>query len=151
MNYEQTSCENSSISTSSRRDFLKIAGAAVCAAAGAATLGGCSPKLPQSGAEASTALSSEVAWDEETDVLVVGSGMAGLASAVTVATEGEGATCLLLEKGTSPLGGGNSQFSSGYVLWTEDPENFLSYMKELRGGFSATPDDVLEALSLIHI
>lgn len=145
MNYEQTSCENSSISTSSRRDFLKIAGAAVCAAAGAATLGGCAPKLPQSGAEASTALSSEVAWDEETDVLVVGSGMAGLASAVTVATEGEGATCLLLEKGTSPLGGGNSQFSSGYVLWTEDPENFLSYMKELRGGFSATPDDVLEA------
>lgn len=105
MNYEQTSCENSSISTSSRRDFLKIAGAAVCAAAGAATLGGCAPKLPQSGAEASTALSSEVAWDEETDVLVVGSGMAGLASAVTVATEGEGATCLLLEKGTSPLGG----------------------------------------------
>ena len=45
-------------------------------------------------------------WDEETDVLVVGGGLAGMAAAVTVATEGDGATCLLLEKGASELGDG---------------------------------------------
>ena len=127
----------------SRRDFVKLGMAGVFATAGMAGLAGCSS--PEKGDDAANADETAIAWDEETDVLVVGSGMAGLAAAVTVATEGGGATCLLLEKGKSELGGGNSQFSSGYVLWTEDPENFLKYMKELRGGFTATPDDVLEA------
>lgn len=135
------------IATSSRRDFLKVAGVGACAVLGAG-LAGCSPSRSgqnEGASDTATVQSEDVSWDEETDVLVVGSGMAGLASAVTVATEGEGATCLLLEKSASELGGGNSQYSSGYVLWTEDPDNFLTYMKELRGGFTATPDDVLEA------
>ena len=129
----------------SRRDFLKIAGAGALTMAGMASLAGCSPSAKADDAAVSGGSTADISWDEETDVLVVGAGMAGLAAAVTVATEGEGATCLLLEKGNSELGGGNSQFSSGYVLWTEDPESFLKYMKELRGGFTATPDDVLEA------
>lgn len=127
----------------SRRDFIKMAGVGALSVVGLAGLAGCSPSAQ--GDASSTSEAADITWDEEVDVLVAGSGMAGLAAAITVATEGDGATCLLLEKGKSELGGGNTQFSSGYVLWTEEPEKFLAYMKELRGGFTATPDDVLEA------
>ena len=87
-------------------------------------------------------------WDEETDVLVVGGGLAGMAAAVTVATEGDGATCLLLEKGASELGGGNSFFSSSCVLYGADgdEDNVFEFLKELRHDDAyGTPDDVLQA------
>ena len=96
-----------------RRSFVAATGLGMLGLAGGALgLAGCSsePAQKSSGAQA-----SEVAWDEEYDVIVVGAGLAGLAAAITVATEGDGATCLLLEKSDQPAGGGNSQFSSGSV------------------------------------
>lgn len=82
-----------------------------------------------------------VTWDEEYDIVVVGAGMAGLAAAITAADEGDGATCLLLEKDATP--NGNSPFCMGMAMFTDTPDKFLPYMKSLSGG--TTPDDVLEA------
>lgn len=118
----------------SRRTFLKGAGVAAAAAATFAIAGCASP-----GKETTDA----VKWKEEYDVIVVGAGLAGLAAAVTVATEGNGAKCLLLEKDTMP--NGNSPFCQGSTLFTETPDKLLPYLKALSGG--ATPDDVLAAFA----
>lgn len=119
-----------------RRDFLKGAGAV---AAGAALgLTGCS----QPGSSTSNSVTtSEQNWDGEYDVIVVGAGIAGMTSAITVATEGEGASCLLLEKDVLP--NGNSPFCMGGTDYTDHPEDVLVYFKALIG--DSTPEDVIEA------
>ncbi len=86
----------------SRRAFLKTATVALGGAA-VAGLAGCAPAA-ETPANDKAASVDEVQWDEETDVIVVGGGLAGLAAAVTVATEGNGAKCLLLEKGPLETG-----------------------------------------------
>ena len=130
----------------SRRSFLKTTGLAL---GGALTVGMMAKAPAPALATENDAAASvdEISWDEEYDVIVVGGGLAGMASALTVALEGNGATCLLLEKDGKELGGGNSQFSAGRVLWTkpEALEGFIEYLKELRAGMDNTPDDVLEA------
>lgn len=115
-----------------RRNFVKAAGAAL---AGAAVMGlaGCSSQASSS-ADGQT-------WDEEFDVVVVGAGIAGLAAALTVATEGDGASCLLIEKGAAASG--NSPYCKGDAIWTKDPEALSKYLKAMSHG--TTPDDVLEA------
>lgn len=133
------------VKTPSRRTFLKGATAAVATAA-AASLFGCSG----GGQQADEAQVEDISWDEEADVLIVGGGLAGMSAAVTVATEGAGATCLLLEKGDSELGDGNSPFSGGVVMFGNQGEeaNLLAYLKELRQHEeTGTPDDVLEAFA----
>ena len=49
-----------------------------------------------------------------------GAGIAGLAAAITVAVEGDGASCLLMEKEPSP--NGNSPFCAGSMLYCEDAD-----------------------------
>ncbi|MEE8716651.1 MAG: FAD-binding protein [Coriobacteriales bacterium] len=130
--------------SSSRRAFLKTTGLAL----GGALTVGMAAKAPAPALAASNDAASsvnDVSWDEEYDVIVVGAGLAGMATATTVALEGAGATCLLLEKSDVEMGGGNTQFSAGMVLWTNDVEKFTKYLKELRGDMNNTPDDVLEA------
>ncbi len=130
----------------SRRAFLKTTGLAL---GGALTVGMMAKAPAPALASENDAAASvdEISWDEEYDVIVVGGGLAGMASALTVALEGNGATCLLLEKDGKELGGGNSQFSAGRVLWTkpEAQEGFTEYLKELRAEMDNTPDDVLAA------
>lgn len=126
-----------------RRSFLK--GAALAAGVGALTgLAGCAASAEPNAVQASA---SDISWDEEFDIVVVGAGLAGSSAAVATALEGNGETCLLLEKGSSPLGGGNSPFSGGSVIYTdaEHKDGCLKYWKDLRGSFTTTPDDVLEA------
>lgn len=125
----------------SRRQFIKTA-AMGTACAGVATGAGIARA---SEANELAAAVDQIVWDEEVDVLVVGSDMAGLAAACTVATEGDGVNCLLLEKGTNGMGNGNTPYSSGYVLWTEDVDRLFDYLKTLRGGYTATSDEVLRA------
>lgn len=134
--------------TTTRRDFVKGAGAGALGLIGGSVFGmaGCTPQTQQS--EPSTPTETKnLSWDEEYDVIVVGAGLAGLATAVTVATEGEGATCLLLEKSDQPAGGGNSQYSSGSVTYTDDAAAFERYLKALRGEYDGTPDDILEVFA----
>ena len=128
----------------SRRAFLRTTGATL---AGVATVGMAAQLPARALAEGNDAAASveDITWDEEFDVVVVGAGLAGMAAATTVALEGDGTTCLLLEKSAAELGGGNSQYSAGMVLWTNDTEKFTEYLKELRGDMNNTPDDVLAA------
>ncbi|MBA4392807.1 MAG: flavocytochrome c, partial [Desulfobacca sp.] len=93
-------------STLDRRNFLK-AGVAVAAATGLAlNLGkgeaeGATRKLPAK-------------WDEEIEVVVIGSGFSGLAAAAEAA--GKGAKTVILEK--MPTYGGNSIINGGvYASW----------------------------------
>ncbi|MDR0500412.1 MAG: FAD-binding protein [Coriobacteriales bacterium] len=125
----------------SRRDFIKAVGS-FGLALGALSVAGCSAKTPDNDIAQNV---SDVKWDETWDVIVVGAGLAGTSAAVTVATEGNGAKCLLLEKGASSAGGGNSPFSSGYVLYANSAKDIAVYCKALRGHMTNTPDDVIEA------
>lgn len=126
----------------SRRNFIKAAG--IVGLGAVAGLAGCQAGTPQNDAGST---GGDAAWDEEYDVLVVGGGAAGMAAALTVATEGDGTSVLLLEKGPSELGNGNSIFSSGVIFTGDDPDALFSYLQELRGEFTGTPDDVLKAFA----
>ncbi len=92
-----------------RRDALKItAGLGALAAVNALGL-----HLTGSNAEAATK-KLPTKWDEEWDVVVVGSGFAGLAAAAEAA--GKGAKVVVLEK--MPTYGGNSIINGGvYAAW----------------------------------
>lgn len=120
----------------SRRGFLKGAGLALAGTA-AFSLAGCA-----AGSDKSTNDSSvNVSWDEEYDVIVVGAGIAGVTAAITVADEGDGASCLLLEKDTAP--NGNSPFCAGWQLFIDDVDETMIYLNNLIG--ESTPEDVIRA------
>ncbi|MDR0514746.1 MAG: FAD-binding protein [Coriobacteriaceae bacterium] len=126
---------------SSRRDFIKSVGC-FGLALGALSVTGCSSQTPTNDTVSKV---EDISWDETWDIIVVGAGLAGTSAAVTVATEGEGAKCLLLEKSPADFGGGNSPYSSGYVLYAKSAADITVYLKALRGHMTNTPDDVIEA------
>jgi flavocytochrome c len=82
-----------------RRDFVKGLAATGLAVAGAATLSGCG------GAPSA----ESIKWNEEADVVVVGSGFAGLAAALEAIEAG--ASVKVIEK--MPTAGGNSIINGG--------------------------------------
>ena len=126
----------------SRRTFLKTAGVALAGAAGLGIVG-CAPQGSTGNGASTASAGADTKWDEEFDVVVVGAGCAGQAAAITVALEGNGATCLLAEKGTMPSG--NSPYCKGTVVYAEDEDAFNQYMLEMRGEEGTTPDDVIAA------
>lgn len=127
----------------SRRGFVKGAGLALAGAAFG--LAGCAAGDGKTnGADASAAQGSGVSWDEEYDVVVVGAGIAGITAAITVAEEGDGASCLLLEKGAAPSG--NSPFCAGWQLYLDDVDEAMVYLNELIG--ESTPEDVIRAFAV---
>lgn len=130
--------------THSRRNFIKAAGLAALTGAAAMAMG-CAPTANKGGnANDVVENVSDIAWDGEFDVIVVGAGIAGLATAATVASEGDGKTCLLLEKSDSC--GGNSFMSSGFCMHAEDADAlYNTYIKGLEGGSNCTPEDVMRA------
>ncbi len=89
----------------SRRRFMQGAAAAVSGAVAADVQGtqrGTSSKISDK-------------WDREADVVILGTGFAGLAAAITVADAG--AKAIVLEKMPSQYEGGNSRVS-GNMWWT---------------------------------
>ncbi|SMP63654.1 flavocytochrome c [Anoxynatronum buryatiense] len=87
-----------------RRKFLKQATIAGAALAGVSLLPGCVSQLAED-----TQSDKDIVWNEETDVLVVGSGFAGFAAAIEA--KETGADVMLIEK--MPLIGGNSMINGG--------------------------------------
>jgi flavocytochrome c len=81
-----------------RRDFLKGIATAGLAVAGVTALAGCGPKTTEG-----------IKWNEEADVVVIGSGFAGLAAAIEA--KNAGATVKVIEKMPTP--GGNSIINGG--------------------------------------
>ncbi len=90
-------------SSSSRRDFLKNAGIAGLGVAAMSAL----PKT-------AVAAAAPQSWDSETDVVIVGSGYAGLCAAIEAADAG--ASVIIIEK--EPVYGGNSILCAGNSLWS---------------------------------
>ena len=96
----------------SRRDILR-GGIGVGVVA---STGGLAMNLASPGTAEGAARKLPTKWDETYDIVVVGSGFAGLAAAAEAAKAG--AKILILEK--MPVYGGNSIISSGsYVAWTD--------------------------------
>ena len=120
----------------SRRSFIKQAAVAVTAAGGF-TIASCA-SAAEPGEQTKV---DDITWDAEYDVVVAGAGAAGMVAALTVATEGDGATCLLLEKGSAP--GGNTPYALGMQMYTEHPDELKVHIEALIG--SATPQDVIDA------
>lgn len=127
----------SSFGKISRRGFVKsvaVAGTAT-AAAGVADL-----------ATATSALAADVPsqWDKEVDVVVAGTGFAGLAAAITAAEAG--ASVVIIEKAPLECEGGNSKVS-GQMWWAPkqgQADAALTYARAM--AFGTTPDDYLAAL-----
>lgn len=87
---------------------------------------------------------ADAAWDEEYDVIVVGAGIAGLTTAITVAREGNGESCLLIEKcesanGCSPVCDGDSMY---HIEW-----EYLKTLNTLPNGELAVPEDILQVFA----
>ena len=102
------------MNTSSRRSFLKtsVAGAVFSSA----------------GILASTASAQTRKWDETFDVIVVGSGFAGLAAAIEA--KKAGANVIVLEK--MPTAGGNSIINGGILTATGCPQQKKHNIEDLR-------------------
>ena len=115
----------------SRRRFLKNAAVATPAIAAANVL------------DAQTGSAQEPNWDKEADVVIIGTGFAGLSAAITA--KDAGAKVLILEKMTKEHEGGNSRVS-GNMWWTPTnlPEG-LEYMEALCAGL--TDKECLQALA----
>ncbi len=101
-----------------RRNFLKNAGGAVAAAS---IIGG----LSLSASEAEAALLPKK-WDETYDVVVIGSGFAGLAAAYEA--KKAGASVVILEKMRTP--GGNSIINGGVVSAAGSPKEEKAGIKD---------------------
>jgi 3-oxo-5alpha-steroid 4-dehydrogenase len=85
-----------------RRDLIKGAAAGAVALSGAGALSGCGPTIPSK---------LPAKWDREADVVVVGFGAAGAATAIEAARAG--AEVIVLER--MPVNGGSSVLCGGIV------------------------------------
>lgn len=118
----------------SRRDFIKKTSAGI-GVAGILGLG-TKPAL-------SLEKSSDIKWDKETDVLIAGTGFAGIVSAITA--HDAGAEVLILEKAPKKLEGGNSKVS-GNMWWTPtDVETGIKYITAMCYGL--TDQESIKALA----
>ena len=118
----------------SRRDFLKRT------AIGAVGLGAASMGL--TGALAEPAGTTDIQWDAEYDVVVLGYGFAGASAALAAADAG--ASVLLSEKAPAGGEGGNSKAAGQALQATDDKEKFLTYLKQLMGEFDNWNEELLQ-------
>ncbi len=118
-----------------RRDLIAGAATAGAVAVGAAATARAS-EAPQQDFELS------IDWAAEYDVIVVGFGGAGANSAIAAADEG--AKVLLLEKAPEVDAGGSSIVCWQLLCYTDKPEQMVTYMKAMRGGYETPSDELIE-------
>lgn len=112
-----------------RRGFLKVAGACGAAMAASGVLGA-------AGANAEEA--AALAWDEETDVLVVGAGFAGMAAAIEA--KEAGSEVVIIDK--MGIWGGNSSLNGGDMAAVGTP---LQQAEGVEDSFELMENDMLVA------
>lgn len=123
-----------------RRSF--VAGALAAGITGAGMLSHAAQADESSPSISDGAFELSQAWDAEYDVIVVGFGGAGAATAITAADEG--AKVLLLEKAPEGHAGGNSNICMQWVCTTEDKEGVRTYFEALRGDWGSPSDAILD-------
>ncbi len=111
-NIAQAGFEGTSIANSSRRTFLQGAVTLSVVAAGGFAL-----NLSTPGSAEAMARTLPKKWDETIDVVIVGSGFAGLAAAAEAGAQGS--KVIILEK--RPTYGGNSIINGGEFNCTNQP------------------------------
>lgn len=132
----------------SRRNFLK---GAATGAVGMATVGlmGCGTSAVSGNAADAASLPFEktISWSAEYDVIVLGLGLAGGATAIAAADEG--AKVLIIEKAPKGEDGGNSKYSGQGVLYVrpENRDSAIKYFQAIRGKYNTPGDDILEAFT----
>ncbi len=80
-------------------------------------------------------------WDRQADVVVVGCGAAGVATAITVYEAG--ANVIVLEKAPKGQEGGNTRVAGQGYLNTSAVDKASTYLKALCGPYSV-PDDMVQ-------
>lgn len=120
-----------------RRSFLQSAGiASVGAIAGTAAL---NVRL----ASAEEAAGS-VEWADEADVVIVGTGFAGLAAAVTLGTESPETSFVVLEAGSAEEVGGNSRCCGQVLHYIDDVDAAVTYLKACNANYTVK-DEYIQA------
>jgi succinate dehydrogenase/fumarate reductase flavoprotein subunit len=117
----------------SRREFLKNAAIGTAAVAGAGVLSATPVR-----AQTSTEWWLPAKWDYEVDVVVVGFGGAGAATAIT-ATD-KGAKVLILEKAPVAEEGGNTSVCGGEAYSHQNIQSAIQYLTALNGPFPLEKD-----------
>jgi 3-oxosteroid 1-dehydrogenase len=105
----------------SRRSFIKTTAVGVGATA-----------LTGVGTKEAEAQGPNMNWDLEADIVVVGTGMAGMSAAVTA--HDAGANVLVLEKMPQWLEGGNSKVCMQFIWAPKDLEKGIQYIKAMDCG-----------------
>ena len=123
----------------SRRKFLKGALAAGTLGAAGMALAACD----NTGTGGGGAGASNISWDAEYDVVVVGYGAAG--SNAAVAAVEQGAKVLLTEKAPDGREGGNSSASGQFVMATDDAQQLYIYLTTLMGKFDNWDNEAMMA------
>ncbi|MEY8315493.1 FAD-binding protein [Adlercreutzia muris] len=129
----------------SRRGFLKGAGVT---ALGTAALGlaACSvPETPQaeplgSTGEPQTTKNMPETWDFAADIIVIGSGGAGLAAGIAGCQSAS--SVILLEVSPEEECGGNTRVSGNIIMVPDSVEKGVTYQTNLNGGYIVDPDIV---------
>ena len=104
----------------SRRGFVEgagVVGAAVCLSSFGAT----------AFAEENSA---EIEWTDEADLVIIGTGGAGLGAAAAVGMEGLG-DCLVLEAAPEEEQGGNTRVSGQFLFYADSVEHALAYQTKM--------------------
>ena len=86
-------------------------------------------------------MASQIRWDKETDVVIIGYGGTGAVTAITVSEAGSSA--LILEK--APEAGGSTAVSTGGMRYTSDPVQGAAYVKNL--GLGSIDDATAKAFA----
>lgn len=68
-------------------------------------------------------------WDRVADVVIVGTGFAGMTAAITA--HDLGASVLVLEKAPEQFKGGNSKVAAGGIFWPNDIEKAKTYFRAM--------------------
>jgi len=116
-----------------RRGFI---GKAVAAAAATAA----APAFIQT-AEARSL--KDIRWDDEADIVILGSGLSGCVTAIEAHDTDPSAEILLLEKMPEHLAGGNSRVAGQSLFLPKDLEMLITYRKSLDYPNPA-PEDVVQ-------
>jgi succinate dehydrogenase/fumarate reductase flavoprotein subunit len=109
-----------------RRGFLSGATLAGCATL-LTGVSGCASLL-----EGATKPDSDIVWDYEADVVIAGTGAAGITTAIVAAEQGS--SVIIIEKAPEKYMGGNSRVAM-QAFWTPlDVDGAVEYIKEIAGG-----------------